>query len=214
MNTKSNRDNRVLSDAFYELSLAQPVPDAAVLDELVRRYPDYAAELTEMAIELALDALVHDETDEISSATPEEGIMVLKAMSRFHNRLYAVKAEQRGSEKTVTNREPLNPFSSLDRAGMRALGQRLHANTVFVLKLRDRLIDVETMTEGFKRRVADELKVSLDTVVAHFSGQASLAAPAHYRAEQKPVTAIKQTFEEAVRSSGFTKEQQSYLLCL
>ena len=45
---------------------------------------------------------------------------------------------------------------------------RLNANAVFVGKLRDRQIDPATMTPGFQKRVADELKAPLDVVVAHF----------------------------------------------
>ena len=46
-----------LREAFYALSMAQRIPDAELLDDVVRRYPIYANELTEFAIELALDAL-------------------------------------------------------------------------------------------------------------------------------------------------------------
>jgi hypothetical protein len=41
-----------------------------------------------------------------------------------------------------------------------------------------------------------------------------MAAHAHYKAEQKPETRRKQSFEEAVRSSGLTPEQQAFLLSL
>lgn len=210
MNTKATGKNTGLRDAFYALSLAKPVPDAAVLDDLVCRYPEYASELTDMAIELALDSLCSDHDDEASSAATGASVAVLKAMSRFHNQLHAIKkAEERISKAKM---ELSNPFAALSREGMRALGQRLNVNTVFVLKLRDRLIDAQTMPEAFKRRVADELRTSLDVVVAHLSGQPIVAMNAHYKAEQKPVAATKQTFEEAVRSSGLTSEQQTYLL--
>jgi len=45
-----NRSAATLSDALYELSLAQRVPDAPLLDEFVRRYPEYADDLTDFAI--------------------------------------------------------------------------------------------------------------------------------------------------------------------
>ena len=107
-----------------------------------------------------------------------------------------------------------NPFAALDRSGLRHIGQRLNVSNVFIMKLRDRQIDENTMTEGFQRRVAEELGASLDVVVAHFAGQAQIQPEVHFKADKKPEAGAKQTFEEAVRSSGLTTEQQAYLLGL
>jgi hypothetical protein len=46
-----------LRDVLYAFSLAKPMPDAEVLDDFVRRYPEYAAALTDFAIELVMDTL-------------------------------------------------------------------------------------------------------------------------------------------------------------
>ena len=97
---------------------------------------------------------------------------------------------------------------------MRSLGQRLNANTVFVLKLRDRLIEADTIPESFRERLAEELKAPFDIVAAHFSGRAEVALHVHYKANQKPEAGKKQPFEEAVRNSGLSVEQQLYLLSL
>src|SRR5947208_15677131 len=94
MITEFTRSTAPLQDAFYALSLAKPMPDAEVLDELVRLYPEFGAQLTEMAVELALDALRGDEEDDSAISTAEVNDLVLKAMSRFHNRLHTVKTER------------------------------------------------------------------------------------------------------------------------
>jgi hypothetical protein len=211
MITEFTRNAAPLQDAFYALSLAKPAPDAEVLDELVRLYPEFGAQLTEMAVELALDALAGEEEDDSAISTAEVNDLVLKAMSRFHNRLHTVKAE---TARAKAQLEPVNPFAALSTAEMRALGQRLNANTVFALKLRDRLIDETTMTEGFKRRVAEELTVPFELVAAHFASRPAVGAHAHFKADQKPEAVRKQSFEEAVRSSGLDEEQQRYLLSL
>ena len=44
-----------LRDAMYAMSLAKAVPDAELLDEFARRYPQHADALTEFAIELAIE---------------------------------------------------------------------------------------------------------------------------------------------------------------
>jgi len=211
MITEFTRNAAPLQDAFYALSLAKPMPDAEVLDELVRLYPEFGAQLTEMAVELALDALAGEEEDDSAISTAEVSDLVLKAMSRFHNRLHTVKTE---TARAKAQLEPVNPFAALNTAEMRALGQRLKANTVFALKLRDRLIDESTMTEGFKRRVAEELTAPFELVAAHFASRPTVGVHAHFKADQKPQAVRKQSFEEAVRSSGLDEEQQRYLLSL
>ena len=46
-----------LRDALYALSIAKDAPDAALLDDLVRRFPQFGGELTDFAISIAIDAL-------------------------------------------------------------------------------------------------------------------------------------------------------------
>jgi hypothetical protein len=201
-----------LRNVLYEFALAKPVPDAALVDEFVRHYPEYASDLTAYAIELALDAIAarNEPVDKPSAVTAPS---VSRAMSRFHNRLHAVrKAADAEAAKAAPAVE--NPFAKLTRDAIRALAQGLHANTVFVMKLRDRHISLETMTEGFLRRLADELGVRLENIVAHFAAPAYIQSSAQFKAETKPVAGEKQTFEEAVRSCGLTPEQQRSLLHL
>ena len=83
-----------LREALYALSLAQGVPDAALLDDVVRRYPQYAAELTEFAIALAVDTL-HDAATESAASDSDEAPTtvtpaVSHAISRFQNRLHTI----------------------------------------------------------------------------------------------------------------------------
>jgi 1,4-alpha-glucan branching enzyme len=70
------------------------------------------------------------------------------------------------------------------------------------------------MSAGFKRRVADELNAPLDLVTAHFSAEAQIDRRQFYKAEEKPEVSRKTSFEEAVRNSGLTEEQQRFLLTL
>jgi hypothetical protein len=201
-----------LRNVLYELALAQPAPDAALVDAFVRRYPEYAADLTAYAIELALDAIAarNEPVDKpLAVTTPS----VSRAMHRFHRRLSAVRQET-DAEAAKAAPAVENPFAKLTRAEIRALAQRLHANTVFVMKLRDRLVRGDTMTDGFLRRLAEELGVLRETVVAHFAAPAYIQSSAHFKAETKPEAGEKQTFEEAVRSCGLTPEQQHSLLHL
>jgi len=209
-----------LRGALYALSLAQDVPDANLLDRIVREYPQFADELTDFAIAIAIDALrgraSADAEFRLDPAVASPA--VARAMSRFQNRLYAETTASQHRERQVdrTAGEVANPFASLSRQEFRAFAEKLGTNTVFVAKLRDRQIDASTMTPGFRRRVADGLKAPLDVVVAHFAG-AQHAVSTHGRfckADDKPTDGGRQSFADAVRSSGLTEEQQRALLAL
>jgi hypothetical protein len=207
-----NTEPTSLSDAKYHLALSKPSPDVELLDELVRRFPEHANDLTEFAIALALDAFggPEDETFEVSAT--ETSSAVSKAMSRFHNRLYAEK--KAASSPAAVDLVEGNPFASMPRSELRAFAKHINANLPFVMKLRDRQIRDDTMSDGFKRRVTQELDVPLDVVIAHFAARPEMHAGARYKSEEKPEVSAKQSFEDAVRGSGLTPEQQEFLLKL
>lgn len=202
-----------LRDVLYAFSMAKPVPDAPLLDEFVKRYPQYAAEITDFAIEVAIDA-AGDDKIEADNAGTTVSPAVSRAMSRFQNRLFEVQhGKAAGATAASAVASPTeNPFAALDRTAFRGLANRLDVSTLFVTKLRDRQIDPNTMTAGFRKRVANELSVPLDVIVAHFGARPEGQAPQFYKAEQKPTTVAQQSFEEAVRSSGLTEEQQRHLM--
>ena len=207
---------RALREALYVLSTEQDVPDAKLLDDVVRRYPEFGEELTEFAIAVAVDALRGERVVEDAEGAIDPSAVspaVSRAMSHFQNRLHAATtgaADTRSSRGDIADAP--NPFLDLSRNEFRAFATRLNANGVFVGKLRDRQIDPATMTPGFQRRVADELEVPLDVVVAHFAARPTAPAGQFFKAESKPSTGAQQSFEEAVRSSGLNKAQQEFLL--
>jgi hypothetical protein len=197
------------------MALAKAVPDAELLDEYVRRYPEHAAALTDFAIELAFDSAV-DSDGADAPPEPEQSsssLSVSNAMSRFHNRLYAIQHEVSGRRRD-TIEAITNPFASLGRAELRAIGHRLNVSNVFMMKLRDRQIHHATIPSNFQCRVAEEVRIPVDVLIAHLAGQAQVSAGMHFKADRKPVAGAKQTFEEAVRSSGLTSAQQAELLGL
>ena len=208
-----------LREVLYDFSQAKRVPDAELLDDFVRQFPQYADTLTEFAIELAMDALRPEPTIDakaeidLSQMSPA----VSRAMSRFRNRLNSV----RQTTSPDSNRAPIievadapNPFSTLNRAAFRALAVRIGANTVFVAKLRDRQIKPDTIPSGFLQFLANVLKTSLDFVTAHFAAPPSTSTMAlqFYKADDKPDGNQQQSFVEAVKSSGLSEDQQHQLL--
>lgn len=207
----------LLREAFYELSLAKHAPDADLLDEMVCRYPQFAEELTSFAIELAVDAL-HDKIG-ASSAEPAAHLShvspaVSRAMSRFQNRLHSVRQKTAPTTPPALSTEPVsNPFAVLKREEFRAFARRIGANTVFVAKLRDRQIEPDTIPQQFQQMIADELSAPLDVVIAHFAASSGMSSSQQFfKAEGKPNLVQRQSFEDAVRSSGLSDDQQQSLL--
>ena len=157
-----------LRDVLYAFSVAKAVPDDELLDEFVRRYPGYATEIMDFAVEIVVDAALGNVEVEESGAKTSPAVS--RAMSRFQNRLFELRQKGSGKQASSLTVAPSteNPFSGLDREGFRQFANRLGANTVFVVKLRDRQIDPNTIGTRFQKRVADELSIPLDVIVAHF----------------------------------------------
>ncbi|MCY4638548.1 MAG: hypothetical protein OXG04_29290 [Acidobacteria bacterium] len=216
MNRTLRASPPALREALYVLSTKQDVPDAKLLDDVVRRYPQFGEELTEFAIAIAVDAQRGEhpvENAERAIDPSSVSLAVSRAMSHFQNRLHAVTlraGEARSTRADIADAP--NPFSGLSRNEFRAFAARLNANTVFVSKLRDRQIDPATMTGGFQRRVADDLTAPLDVVVAHFAARPAAPIGQFFKAEGMPSTGAQQSFGEAVRSSGLNETQQKFLL--
>ena len=206
-----------LREVLYEFSLAKRVPDAELLDDFVRRFPQYADRLTEFAIELAIDALRPEPEPDAKAAIDPNHVSpaVSRAISRFHNRLYAV----RQATKPTSNRAPSpevadapNPFAELSRAAFRALADGIGANTVFVAKLRDRQIEPDTIPGSFLQCLADALNTPLNLVTAYFAAPSTSTSRQFYKADDKPDSNQRQSFVEAVKSSGLSNDQQHQLL--
>ena len=213
-----------LREAFYALSLEQRVPDAALLDEVVRRYPQYAAELTEFAIALAVDALHDAATESAVSDSDEAPITVTpavsRAVSRFQNRLHARARRGAPSLEHQSAATPtgalVNPFQALSQNEFRDLASRLGANLVFIMKLRDRHIIPDDIPSDLRRQVAEEIEVPIEVVNAHLAGPQTTTSTGQqfYKADGKPTVTKQQSFAEAVRSSGLSEAQQRRLLNL
>ena len=216
----------LLREALYALSMKKRVPDALALDDVVRQYPQFAEELTDFAVELLVDSLREPAIDEAEAHVDLERVDpdLSRAISRFHNRVYALRQEAEKGRTDRSESEPSisaeNPFANLNRAAFRAVVKQMDANAAFVAKLRDGQIRDETMTEGFKRHVAkamgDIASVPEELVYAHLAA-ANPAAGANrqfYKAAGTPGVSKRQSFEEAVSGSGLTEEQQQRLLRL
>lgn len=201
-----------LEDALYALSLESERLDASILDAFVRRYPCYARELTDFAVELAIDTLRFP-NEQVDLADDEEiaSPAVQRAVSHFQNRLY----EETQKSRSATLKAAQNPFQELPFDEVGPLLDKLSINNVFFMKLRDRQIEPDTIPAAFIEEAAAELPVSVPVLSEHFNAPQDLvAAPQRYKADGKPRADLRQTFSDAVQSSSLTDEQVRRLLSL
>ena len=210
-----------LEDVLYAFSVEQRVPDAKLLDGFVRRYPQYAKELTDFAVALVLDALsdAPEDLEQFSkeAAAAASSSAVSRSVSRFHSKLHAVRTASKSSDDAEVSPEQANapnPFETLSPEDLKAVADRLDATKIFVLRLRDRVIDPSTIPDKVIGMVAEALDATVESIVAHFgSSPEPLPAGAEfYKASKQPEVVKQQTFEQAVRASGLSEEQQKRFL--
>ena len=213
---------RTFEDALYILSIEKDMPDAALLDEVIRTCPEFSEELTDFAIELAIDRCTNRIREEEATPTVAElenvSPAVSRALSRFQNCLHSVQTTGVSDSILPTvhgvsqSREAVNPFAYLSRDEYRSIAKNLNVNTVFLSKFRDRQVEVTSIPAPFQRRLAAEVDVPIDVLIAHLSAPPVVLHGQLYKADKKPSNQTQQSFEEAVRGSGLNLEQQKALL--
>lgn len=209
-----------LETIYYEMSLEADIPDANLIDAYVKRYPQFSVEITDFAIALTLDALAPEEEE--SECYPEEvSPSVSRAMSHFQNLLYKAREGTKGTDLETKladqpGPETYNPIAALSTVALKDFAQRLGANGVFVIKLRDRQIDPTTIPPGFISHAANSLPSSDVDFIAHI-----MAAPAaqgqsvqFHKADGKPDHGEQESFVDAIKNSGLIPKQQDHLLGL
>ena len=203
---KPQRDgeSRELDDVFQEFLLLADSPDADILESMVAKYPGYASELTDFAVEWAVQDLMPGEDGYGGEPATGTSSAVAKAMDRLHAELDA----------DGPRRSWADPFKDRSPAELQGLAAALGLDKTLVAKLRDRRIDAETVPRGLCEGLAGELEVPLDAVIAHLNGPPVLTAGASFKASDKPEAVGKEPFARAVEGSQLGPEDKKRLLDL
>lgn len=212
MNTKqTNQANldSVLLDFRVE---AAGGPKPVVLEAYCRKYPQYARELTDYAVQWLIgDALaataVRPDVEQRASSP-----LVSRAISRFHDRV-AGGAASAEALRRPSGKEARSPFEGLSVARKREIRDRLGINTPLLAKFQNRLIDSDTVPRGFLERFAEMLGCKLGAFVGYLRLPPVMHAQPDFKAEGKPsVETRKETFEQAVRGSTLDDQRKNVLL--
>jgi hypothetical protein len=210
--TSIKKSSPVLREVLIQFSVEQDTPDQQLLDSYIEKYPQFESQLRSLASQF-MDAGVEareweGETGSLDSHDIEEAaISVSVFQSRYFEETGCVFGESREDAKTIENR-----LSSLDRPAYRGLASRLGINTLVLNQLRDREIDSTTISLRFTERLAHELNASVGVIQQFLSLPPAISAMASFKAEDKPQSNSRESFEEALMHSGLDEEQIRSLL--
>lgn len=168
--------------------------------EYRRRFPQFANDIAAFAAELHLM-----EATPMPSSQAADPASARKRLERF--------AEM---EAEVARETPLqaNPFAGLNPKSLREVAERLGANTLFVIRLRDRLVRIEDFTTGLLAEIARALGTRVEIVRGHLAGEPQVAAGRMFKADGKPGGVEKQSLAQALEDSNLSDEQKRRLLSL
>jgi hypothetical protein len=198
-----------LDDVLSDMALTSVRPDAKVLADYVRRYPQFAEELVDFAAELAAEAISAAVDEDLEPPTTGTSPAVSKALSHLQNRLYEVRQEEAAHKASGQDL-----FGVLDREQFRSVATKVGVNTFFLTKVRDRTIAPDTIPRGFRLKVAKAMAIEEPILAAYLAGPPTIPDEMRFLSEQKPEASRQQSFVDAVKSSSLTDDQQRDLLAL
>ncbi len=209
-----------LQDAILELMEANRLPDAQLVEDIVSEYPDFAAEITEFAVELAIDMLVNSDRDEKAVVVQDDvSPLVSRALSNFENELFLRENSPKSEDlapRVAPETKSFDLFAAMDRKSFGQFARSIHANKAFALKLRDRQVRPDTIPHRYLELIAECLNSTLDQLLSYLNGRVHQPAlgTQFFKADDRPNHDLQQSFDEAVDSSGLTDDQKRYLKSL
>lgn len=211
---KTNQMTKMnLESLLLDFRLEAGAPKPAILEEYCRRYPQFARELTDYALEWLVDAAMEAvETPAESTSAAASSPLVSRTISHLYGRIREREAGKE-AEVRLSGQQVLNPFKELTVPRVRAIGVELGINTPLFSKFRNRLIDPETVPRAFLERFARLLESTVEEFLGYLRLPQTVHSVADYKAVEKPlVSTRKESFEDAVRGSLLDEKQKQILL--
>jgi len=170
-------------------------PDAgrATLEQYLRDYPEYAAELVNLSLERSRYLRASKE-----ALTAEEEASVNEAWKKYLECAQKVAAD---------------PLAALSVETLRTIASRLDVPRQIVTAFRERRVNVASVPRGFLARFAEAVGSNVETLVSALttsSGQSSFARS--YKAAERPQAAAPVTFEQLLIDAGISDQKRAALM--
>lgn len=200
-------EQELLDDILNTYVASATAPDHATLTEWIRRYPQYARELTEFAASWGL----WESLPRVAGCEDvDEDTLVLRGMSIVQNILH---------EQTQRARDRKHPLVSILTEGaahglmLQEIAERTRLSVALVRKLDRRLILFASLPREAIELLARVIQRESDVVAGYLQQAPLLPKHASYRAEQAPRLARPEHFFDAVRADGtMTEANRTYWL--
>jgi len=154
------------------------------LDEYRKRYPEYAADLDDIALySAAVGGLKPDDEDLAGCTTPEAAA----AADEMASRLYA---EARNVAGKVLFKKGMLALARSRGVGHRQLARQLGLGLSVLTKLERRLLEPSSLPSGLVTALADALGEPVEDVHAYLQLRPRLSHSASYRAYREPTYPI------------------------
>lgn len=173
-----------LQDVLDAYRAALDEPSKAALDDWIRRYPQYARELTDFTVGWSLSQTLPPRPEVL--ALPSEALrrLGLDALARVFGELAMTSLSDAGTARGLT----------VDQ-----VAQRAGLSLVLLRMLDRRLIRFSSIPRQAIEAVASAIGRDAAAVASYLQGAPTLAPGASYYAEQKPELAEQDDFFDAVR---------------
>lgn len=173
-----------LQDVLDAYRAALDEPSKAALDDWIRRYPQYARELTDFTVGWSLSQTLPPRPEVL--ALPSEALRRrgLDALARVFGELAMTSLSDAGTARGLT----------VDQ-----VAQRAGLSLVLLRMLDRRLIRFSSIPRQAIEAVASAIGRDAAAVASYLQGAPTLAPGASYYAEQKPELAEQDDFFDAVR---------------
>ena len=178
-------------------------PTPRRLEAYARQHPELRRELTELAVEMVLEP---------SRPLPAADASTTRNVSSAWARFQAGTRPVPGSSTAPGAAALPAVFARFSGAAFPKLAARLGVTPVFLIKVRDGLVQASGFPKAFAKQIADETGHQVEAVYALLNRPASIPTGMMAKADGKPEAGAKQTFREAVEGSGLTAEQRQHLL--
>ena len=184
-----------LDDVMFAFSV-EPQQDAATLVRYLKAYPQFAADLVDLAHELNLSASLGP-----SDAPLEDDAKAQAAWLQYA----AVRPTFVPSEAAQ------GLFDTIRGKAFVALAEALGVPRSVLVALRDQLVAPSSIPDAFIRRFASAVNSTVDVVQQYLNLPPMASAAVNFKADQKPAVQKQVTFKALLEQTDLTDEQQRAL---
>lgn len=165
--------------------------DRETLDRYIAQYPDLKSELTELAWELRIS---EDDLDMAPELIDDPGL------NSAWNTFQAAGA---------ASSQSINPFSQFQGKRFASLCKSLGLPKAFVVAIRNRQVEFESIPERFLVAASTALGATLEDLKTFLRKSPNVAGALEFKADKKPQIAGKVTFQELIESTELTDQERT-----